>query len=189
MSIAGKPTVLMVDTSCNSGGWEFGFCDRLFISMRRRGLQLKGGEPVRVKRPEELVPHLEPRDAFNCILLFGYGEGYGVPQGEKLSSYWTWLNTQARLSYVLFSACMWEGHDAALSREILEARESFAPLALAPQSVLTPREAGLFFLKFFTELDLHSTDSVTGRMVWFACSKARELLRRRRLPGKVGLRC
>ena len=44
-------------------------------------------------------------------------------------------------------------------------------------------------LKFFTEMGLHSSDDITGKMVWFSCSKARELLRRRRLVGKVGVRC
>ena len=187
-SIPGKPTILMVDASSNVDGWESEFCDRLFTSMSRRGIQLKGSSPVRVKSPEELLPHLEPRDAFNCIFLFGHDKEDSGSHGSNLSSYWAWLNTDAGLSGVLFAACSWEDYDSELSREILEAGESFAPMALAPQSVLTPREASLFFLKFFTELNLHSTDSITGRMVWFACSKARELLRRRRLPGKVGAR-
>ena len=106
-----------------------------------------------------------------------------------MASYWAWLNSQVELPPLVFAACTWESYDPSVSREILESPDTFAPLALAPQSPLTPREASLFLLKFFTELDLHSTDSITGRMVWFSHSKARELLRRRRLAGKVGLRC
>ena len=54
---------------------------------------------------------------------------------------------------------------------------------------LTPREAGLYFLKFFIELHLHAPSEISGRMVWFSASKAAALLRRRGLPGTVGLRC
>ena len=188
-SIPGKPTILLVDASCNRGGWEFDFCDRLYASMKRRGLLLKVSAPVRVERPEELLPHLEPQHDFNCMLLFDHGEGeYAAPE-TNLTSYWTWLNSRVQPPGLLFAACMWESFDPTVSQEILGSGESFAPLALAPQTPLTPREAGLFFLKFFIELDLHSGDAITGRMVWFACSKARELLRRRRLTGKVGARC
>ena len=189
VSIGGKPTILVVDASCNLEGWEFEFCDRLCASMKRRSLLIKGSAPVRVERPEDLLPHLEPQEAFNCILLFGHGEGDHVAPEAKLSSYWAWVNSHVQLSAKLFAACMWESYDPVVSQEILESPKSFAPLALAPQSLLTPREASLFFLKFFTELDLHSSDSITGRMVWFAGSKAKELLRRRRLTGKFGLRC
>ena len=44
-------------------------------------------------------------------------------------------------------------------------------------------------MEFFTELELHFEDSITGKMVWFSGSKARELLRRGRLLGKSGVRC
>jgi len=179
----------MVDASRNLEGWEFEFCDRLYASMRRRGLLLKGSAPARVEQPEDLASHLEPQDAFNCILLFGHGDGEHVPHGADLRGYWAWLNSHTTLSPKLFAVCTWESYDPVTGQEILESPNSFAPLALAPQSPLTPREASLFFLKFFTEMELHSSDSVTGRMAWFSCSKARELLRRRRLPGKVGLRC
>ena len=189
VSIAGKPTILVVDASHNLEGWELEFCDRLYTSMSRRGLHLKGNAPVRVERPEDLASDLEAQEAFNCILLFAHEESEGAPPGAGLRSYWSWLDSYAGLHPVLFGGCSWEGYDPTASQEILESPESFAPLALVPQSPLTPREAGLFFLKFFTELELHSTDSITGRMVWFSCSKARELLRRRRLTGKFGMRC
>lgn len=188
VSIPGRPTILVADASRNLGGWEFGFCDRLYENMNRRGLRLEGGGPIRVDLPEELLPYLQCQE-INCILLFGHGEGEAVATEAKLGSYWAWLSSRGQPSPVLFAACMWESYDPTVSRDILESQANFAPLAVVPQSPLTPREAGLFFLKFFTELDLHSSESITGRMVWFSCSKARELLRKRRLTGKVGARC
>ena len=189
VSIPGKPTILVVDASRNVGGWEYEFSDRLSGNMKRRGLLMETDSPVRVELPGDLLTHLESEKGFNCILLLAHGDGTCVQSAARLSSYWEWLNSGARLPPVLFAACMWEGYDPEVSREILESPDSFAPLAVAPQSPMTPREAGLFLLKFFTELDLHSDESITGRMVWFACSKARELLRRRRLTGKFGARC
>ena len=53
---------------------------------------------------------------------------------------------------------------------------------------MSGREGGLFLLKFFTELDLHSEVNMTGRMAWFSWSKASELLKRRQLTGRFGLR-
>ena len=82
-----------------------------------------------------------------------------------------------------------EDYDPETTHDILKSPTNFAPLAVAQGSPLTPREAGLFFLKFFIELDLHSSDEISGRMVWFSWSKARELLRRRRLTGVVEVRC
>ena len=193
VSIEGKPTVLVADASCNAWGWEAQFCERLFASLKRRNVPLQGDGSVRVQQPGGLLPHLERGptsngERFNCLLLFGHSPEADVAPGTGLGDYWTWLNSHAQPSQMLFAACTWDDYDAEVSEEILKSPDTFAPLALAQQSPLTQREAGLFFLKFFTELDLHSSDSVTGRMVWFACSKARELLRRRRLTGKVGLR-
>ena len=189
VSLAGKPRILMVDASGDVAGWESEFCDRLYSAMSRRNISVKGSGPARVHRPEELPMHLEPRDGFNCILLFARGPGQQAAPRTDMRSYWDWLNSCDGLGPKLLATCAWEEYDPSLSHEILESAETFAPLALAQQSPLTPHEATLFYLKFFTELELHSSDDVTARMVWFSCSKARELLRKRRLPGKIGLRC
>ena len=189
VSIPGKPRILVVDASNNLGAWEWEFCNRLYASLKRRKLGLVGTAPVRAERPEDLTPHLGATDAGNCILLFCQGSDELVPPEASMRSYWAWLNSCAGQVPKLFAACTWEGYDPVVSQEILGSSESFAPLALAQQSPLTPREAGLYFMKFFTELELHSEDSITGKMVWFSGSKARELLRRRRLPGKFGVRC
>ena len=184
-SISGKPTILVVDASCNAAGWESEFCDRIFAAMKRRGLLLRGSSPVRVEDPGFLRPHLEPDEGPNCIFLLSHGN---EATAAGLKSYWEWLNSYSQPAK-LFASCTWESYDPELTQEILKSPRTFAPLALAQQSPLTPREAGLFMLKFFTEMGLHSSDDITGKMVWFSCSKARELLRRRRLVGKVGVRC
>ena len=76
-----------------------------------------------------------------------------------------------------------------MGSELLRGSTDLAPFALAPTSPLTPREAGLYFLKFFIELHLHAPSEISGRMVWFSASKAAALLRRRGLAGTVGVRC
>ena len=185
-SIPGKPALLIVDASGDVQGWESQFCDRIYSSLRKRGLDLKSEGPVRVREPGELSPHL--RDAgLNSILLLGHGGG--GTSGEGIEAYWSWLAEREGLPPLLLAVCTWESHAPALTDRVLGGSDGFAPLSVAQKSPLGPREAGLYFLKFFTELDLHSEDAITGRMVWFSDSKARELLKRRRLPGLVGVRC
>ena len=194
VSIPGKPALLIVDTSHNLHGWESRFCDRIYSSLRKRGLCLKSEGPVRVHGPDELEPHLlEPYlkddQGLNSILLLGHGTEEALTPGERMGAYWAWLAAREWLPPLLLAVCTWESYDPALTDRVLGASGGFAPMAVAQKSPLSPREAGLYFLKFFTELDLHSEDAVTGRMVWFSDSKARELLKRRRLPGLVGARC
>ena len=194
-SIPGRPRVMLVDASGNREGWEREFCQRLFRTMERRGLAMSGHGPVEPEWRTEV--HLLPNSAsleagtgkwpwpwedggVNCLLWFAH-----VPE---LDGHWQRLKLQAPRS-VLLAVVSWDSYDPKVSNEILEGQDTFAPLAVAQQSPLTPREAGLFVLKFFTELELHSTDSITGKIVWFSHSKARELLRRRRLEGRVGVRC
>ena len=187
-TIPGKPTILVVDASLNRQGWESGFCQRLFNTFQRRGLQLLGDAPLQTRSPEDLL-RLSPDQTYNCVLLFAQGITEQVTPEAQLRSYWDWLTSRAEGSNVLLAACTWEDYDPETTQQIVNSPTTFAPLAVAQGSPLTPREASLFFLKFFTELGLHSSDNITGRMVWFSWSKARELLRRRRLAGKVELRC
>ena len=180
-SVSGRPVLLIVDASSNTLGWESEFCRRMYTIMRSRGLHLVGSGPVQVAEPGELMPHLENQDSFNCILLFS--------TGRVLGAYWRHLGAQKGFLPKLFVACSWEDYDPVTADEILKTDETFAPLALAQQTPLTQRESGLYLLKFFIELELHSSDNINGKMVWFSASKAKELLRRRRLEGKFGVRC
>ena len=72
---------------------------------------------------------------------------------------------------------------------MLDSKINFAPIAVVPKMGVTPREMGLFCLKFFAELSLHSGNQITGKMAWFSVAKAREMMRRRGFATSFGLRC
>jgi len=186
-TIPGKPGLLVIDGCRNQQGWESEFCSRIFNVLRRKGMTLAGERPLRVDRPQDLSEVLQDQSAFNCILLVGHAEE--VPEESKLRNFWVWLSSHDRLTPKLIAVCTFEDHDPDTDQLILSSEDSFARFAVVPQSPLSPRAAGLYFMKFFTELDFHAPDAITGRMVWFSHAKAKELLRRRRLPGEIGMRC
>jgi hypothetical protein len=187
--IPGKPRVLIVDGTHNQEGWEEDFCDRIFNVLRRKGVGLVGESPVSAKRPDELNNVLGSQGPFNCLFLLGHGNIDNSREETSLSYFWNWLCNYEGLAPKLVAICSCENYDAETSEAVLTARDSFAQLALAPQSPLKPREAGLFFMKFFAELDLHAQDDITGKMVWFCHSKATEILKRRHYSGRIGIRC
>ena len=186
-TIPGKLGLLVIDVCRNEQGWESEFCSRIFNVLRRKGMTLVGENPLVVDRPQGLSEALQDQSAFNCVFLVGHAAQ--VPEESTLSGYWSWLSSLDVLEPKLLAVCTFEDHDPDISQSILSAEDSFAQLAVVPQSPLSPRAAGLFFMKFFTELDFHAPDAITGRMVWFSHAKAKELLRRRRLPGEIGMRC
>ena len=188
-TIPGKPRVILVDSSRNAQGWEADYCSSIFNVLGRKGVQLAGKGPLRVEKPQDLTPILVDQEAFNCIFLVSHGVGTQVPRESNLGSFWTWLSKNVGLTPKLMAVCTWEDYDPDTSQSILSAEDSFAPFAIVPQSSLSPRAAGLYFMKFFTELDMHAPDEITGKMVWFSRSKARELLRKRHIPGEIGMRC
>ena len=189
ITIPGKPTILLIDGSRNLEGWESSFCERLLNSLQRRGIDLVTNRPIRIDKPKELVPRLEQQDGFNCILLLCHGDGERVSQEAKLISYWEWLNGYPWETPKLFAALTWQSYDPHASREILESSNSFASVALAPTAPVTPSLGGLFFVKFFAELHLHSPDSISGGMARFSYAKAKYLADRRGMSGAVGIRC
>ena len=189
ITIPGKPRLLVVDATGNAQGWESEFCGRIVNVLRRKDVELTGGGAMRVDRPQDLEQALQDQESVNCMLLLCHGDGAHVPQESKLSAFWAWMSRYDALSPKLLAVCTWEDNDPETSQSILDSSDTFAQLAVVPQSPLSPRAAGLFFMKFFAELDLHAHDSITGKMVWFSHSKAREILKRRHLPGQVGMRC
>ena len=152
-------------------------------------MRLAGDGPLRVDRPQDVSEALLDQESFNCIFLFSNGGGQHSSEESNLSNFWGWLSSYEGLSPKLLAVCTCEDYDPNTSQSILAAEDSFAQFALVPSSPISPRTAGLFFMKFFTELDLHAEDAITGKMVWFSRSKARELLRKRHLPGEIGMRC
>jgi hypothetical protein len=168
VNVPGPPRILIVDTTQNREGWENDFSDRLYQSLNKAGLQMETDAPLRME--ENQLSAYE----FNCLLLFAHS------QKSVLEA----LGSQHLPPYLLaiFSTT---GFD----ESFLKSTPPIAPLVIAPMSSITSREAGLFYLKFFTELNLHSKDSISGKMVWFSFSKAKELLKRRRYAAKFGVRC
>ena len=185
--IEAPPVVALVDASRNLAGWESEVCDRLFAAFARRGLRMVGEGASRVGEPEALASYGEALATASCVLLVGPGGAAGPPAGAELRDYWDWLRANLA-GQKLVAVCSWENHDPALTDDVLKAADGFAPLAVAQQSPVSARAGSLFLIKFFSELHLHSEGQMTGRMVWFSWSKARELLKRRGLEGSFGLR-
>ena len=175
ITIPGAPQILLVDATQNVQGWEHEFSDRLFQSMQRSELQMVGNTPLRVRN----VTECNLNDfAFNCMILFSH-----------LEPEYNLLRLVSDLPPFLLAMCGSQNFDPRISEEVLKSTPAVAPIAIAPLSSMTPREAGLFYLKFFTELKLHSSDHISGKMAWFSFSKAKELLRRRRYAAKFGICC
>ena len=185
--IDGHPRILVVDASGQLESREVSFGLDLFRALNRRS-SLVGEKPLRVHAPEHLSYYGEFFDHANCVLLFvGEDEGIG-PAWTRLLDYWEWLNANVARPK-LFFGCSWESYNPAVAETVLESKVTFAPISVVPQMGVTPREMGLFCLKFFAELSLHSDDEITGKMAWFSASKAREMMRRRGFSTSFGLKC
>ncbi|MSQ33895.1 MAG: hypothetical protein EXR60_05715 [Dehalococcoidia bacterium] len=180
--IPGKPTVLLLDATRNSGGWESELTDRCFKAMRRRQVRLSGDGPWRPTRAEDLEGVLSAADDFNCLFLLAHGRGDGTPPSSDGRSYWGRLLLHPELSEKLLALCVFQPHDASLSQEVLQPG-AWGRIALAPTAEITARDAIIFFVKFFYELDLHSRSSITSAMAQFAYFKAGRLVK-----NKVALR-
>jgi hypothetical protein len=163
ISIPGIPRILMADDTQNQQGWEHAFSDRLYQSLKKSGLQMEADAPLHASG-NQLSEY-----QFNCLLIFAHSPT------DVLET----LRPQ-NLSPHLLAICSTDGFDAESGESILKSNPATSPIIIVPLSAMSPREAGLFYLKFFTELKLHSKDSISGKMVWFSFSKAKELLKRRR---------
>ncbi|MCI0446709.1 hypothetical protein L0152_26345 [bacterium] len=172
ISIPGVPRILMADTTQNRQGWEHAFSNRLYQSLKKSGLHMEADAPLHTSG-NQLTEY-----EFNSLLIFAHSQKdvLETPGSQNVSPY-------------LLAICSTDGFDAESGEWILKSNPPIAPIIIAPLSAMSPREAGLFYLKFFTELKLHSKESISGKMVWFSFSKAKELLKRRRYPAKFGVRC
>ena len=183
--VPGRPHVLAIDACANANGWEDDSAARVVASIVRRDIPVVSDGPVAIGSPDQVGDALGSSDQYNAILLFVRADA-----DPGVAQYWQALNTELRGQEKLLAVCTWDSADEAMADEILESTDSFAPIAVAQQTTLTTRGAGLFFMKFFAEVDMHSesTNSLTGKMIWFGHSKAREILKRRKIDGRVGLR-
>jgi len=162
----------MIDVTQNKEGLEYAFSDRLYQSLKKSELQMGSDAPLHT------IPNHFDDYQFNCLLIFAHSPKDVL---ETIGS--------KHLSSYLLGIFSTDGFDAQFGESILKSNPLIAPIVITPLSTMSLREAGLFYLKFFTELKLHSTDSITGKMVWFSFSKAKELLKRRRYAAKFGVRC
>jgi hypothetical protein len=172
ISIRSVPRILMADATQNQQGWEHAFSDRLYQSLRKSGLHMEADASLQAGGIQ-LGEY-----QFNCLLILAH----------SLTDVLETLGSQNLPPYLL-AICSTDGFDAESGESILKSNSPIAPIIISPLSAMSPREAGLFYLKFFTELKLHSKDSISGKMVWFSFSKAKELLKRRRYAAKFGARC
>jgi hypothetical protein len=181
ISVPGAPRILTVDGTQNIEGWEHAFFDRLHRSLQRSGLEMTADRPVRATGAAEFVACVTESE-FNCLLLFAH-------PGSALSEFWESIRLHSQSHSFLSALCSVPDSDPRVSEDALKSDPAVVRLAVVPLSPMSAREAGLFYLKFFTELKLHSSENITGKMVWFSFSKARELLRRRRYSARFGVRC
>jgi hypothetical protein len=185
VTVQGRPRVLVIDAVADRYGWEAEATQRIAASLVRRDIPVVGGAPVVVAGSDDISTAIKSAHDFNCIFLAARAD-------KSPSSGECWSALQASLSgeTKLFAMCTWDSADPDISSEVLVGEETFAPVAVVQQEPMTGRGASLFFMKFFAELDMHSesTNSMSGKMVWFGHSKAREIMRRRRYAGRVGLR-
>ncbi|MBM3925003.1 MAG: hypothetical protein FJ320_03305 [SAR202 cluster bacterium] len=182
--VEGKPRLLVIDASRNAAGWEAEAAGRFASTMLRRGIDVMGGVPLRVASPEELEGYGRQFAEANCLVLLTQGQAGGA---ADLKAYWEWLAGHVS-GPKLVTACSWGDYDASVNGLILGKQQTFAPLSVAPRAPVSQREGSLFLLKFFIELALHTEGQMTGKMVWFSWSKARALLKRRRLNDNFGVR-
>jgi len=148
---------------------------------------IHGDSPAQIRSYQELTPIFETA-VYNCILFCVNGFGEGIKQHQSLEYYWRQLKSSS-LPDSLLAICSWQSFDPKTNEDILKHKDGFAKIAVALQSELTERESGLFYLKFFTELGLHASDEISGKMAWFSFAKAKELLKKRRYSGRFAIRC
>jgi hypothetical protein len=160
-----------MDASQNRNRWESQFSNRLFQSLQRSKLQMCGEAPI-----SDIPQLVSDTNKFNIILLCSH----------KPFEIWNQIETQPWLSQKIFTLCCWESYDPEISRAVMQ---SGAASVIVPESPTSPREAGLFYLKFLTELDLHSADQISGKMIWFSFAKAKELLKKRRYNARFNVLC
>ena len=179
VTIAGKPTVLSIDATQNVGGWEYRLSHRIFKSLERRGVAMLGSESYHISRPEEMWNPLAQHQGFNCLLLQAHGD-FVLENLEECLKY---LSHQVQQDSKLLAVCVCQGYVADMA-EKLQQKGSVPSIMLVPVGELSVRQAAPFFVKFFVELNLHSTDSINGMMAQFAFAKAQKFA-----PGKVKILC
>ena len=175
--------VLVVDATENVEGFEWEVASRLLAVLGKRGVALVDDEPLKVADVSDIGRRADAVSAATCVVLLGSEHG---PPGRGLAV-WEWIGSNVA-GPKLAVVCQWGAGDWRLTDAVLEAPTRWAPIGIAQESAVSPREGGLFLLKFLTEMDLHSDERMSGRMAWFSWKKADELVKRRGMAVRFGLR-
>jgi hypothetical protein len=181
-SIDGRPRALTVDITGNVEGWEHDSARRVHSSFSRRDILVAAQEPL-FGSTSDLAEMISGAGEFNAMLLL-----CRPVDSDAAAAIWSQLELVR--SDALLAICTWDKTEPLLASAVAESTGKLGQLAAVQETPMSVRAAGLFFMKLFAELDLHSesTESMTGKMVWFGHSKAREILRRRHLDGRVSLK-
>jgi len=185
VTVLGRPRVLIIDAVQDIDSWEAEASEKIAASLVRRDIPVIGGKPVHVAGAADIAAAVRSADDFNCVFLTARADA-----SLSAAECWNTLNDCLKGKTKLLAMCTWDSADADVAADVMARADSFAPIAVAQQEPMSGRGASLFFMKFFAELDMHSeaSNSMTGKMVWFGHSKAREIMRRRHYDGRVGLR-
>ena len=168
MAIQGRPNVLFLDATANLRGWEHLSARTMFDSMKRRGISLVGDGPRLLEKLDELPSTICGDQYINCIFLQVNGEDIGGWARDC----WLALQRSTILKNRLFALSICDGFDQYLSEEILNYKGDCS-ISVCPVNQLTKRQSAAFFVKFFIELDLHCSQSISPMMARFAFAKAK----------------
>ncbi len=171
IQIHGKPKVLALDATGNTGGWESEMAARICNVMRRQQVDVDG--PVFINEMAQLNEALLKLDA-NCLFVMAAGRSdVGLSMRELLDEMGRSYTEKSKVIAVYLT-----------DTTSLDANQvSFAAAALISTPALTQKEAALFYPEFFSELANHSEDGISLAMVRFCHAKANRFA-----PGKVEIK-
>ena len=181
-SIPGKP-VVSIATKCHSDMLNGNvFATNLAHKLQRRTVTLATAGPVPILNPQTLSAVIEEA---NCLLLI-----WPVSDGDtnhSLLEFWNGLLGLPGLRPLLVAILTGPGHEPNL-RKIEEMDHDRIPFLITQTGPISFNEAEAYILKFFAELSLHSSDNISGKMVWFSAAKATTLLNGRGIPSPFAVR-
>jgi hypothetical protein len=181
-SIPGKPVVSIAE-KCHSDTLNgTAFATNLAQKLQRRAVTLATSGPVPILHPYTLSAVIEKA---NCLLLI-----WPVSEGDtnhSLLEFWDVLRGLSERRPLLVAILTGLGHEPNLSK-IVEMDHDRIPFLITQTGPISFNEAETYILKFFAELSLHSSDNISGKMVWFSAAKATTLLNGRGIPSPFAVR-
>ena len=179
--ISGKPVVnvkAIEETGTRTG---VATAKRLSQKLKRRKVTLASSELGSVVHPNSLATSMA---ASNCFLLvWTTSEGRS---NDCLSTVCQSLLQRSKSGPILVA--LLAGLDTDPDFEgLIETHEQTIPFLLTQTRSVPFHHGEAYILKFFSELALHSTENLSGKMVWFSAAKAAALLKTRGLASPFTL--